>query len=68
MTVTDFRGKTLVSIREYYSKEGKELPTSKGNNHFIRFFIMNLHTKVHVFSFEISSSDWLTAIVRNEVC
>ena len=30
VTVTDFRGKTLVSIREYYSKEGKELPTSKG--------------------------------------
>ncbi|CAK9163084.1 unnamed protein product [Ilex paraguariensis] len=30
VTVTDFRGKTLVSIREYYRKEGKELPTSKG--------------------------------------
>ncbi|XP_055821716.1 RNA polymerase II transcriptional coactivator KELP [Solanum dulcamara] len=30
VTVTDFRGKTLVSIREYYNKEGKELPTAKG--------------------------------------
>ncbi|KAL0016030.1 hypothetical protein SO802_003099 [Lithocarpus litseifolius] len=30
VTIQDFRGKTLVSIREYYSKEGKELPTSKG--------------------------------------
>lgn len=30
VTLTEFRGKTLVSIREYYRKEGKELPTSKG--------------------------------------
>ncbi|KAG7956290.1 hypothetical protein I3843_11G117000 [Carya illinoinensis] len=30
VTVQDFRGKTLVSIREYYKKDGKELPTSKG--------------------------------------
>lgn len=30
VTVQDFRGKTLVSIREYYEKEGKQLPTSKG--------------------------------------
>ncbi|XP_020701558.1 RNA polymerase II transcriptional coactivator KELP [Dendrobium catenatum] len=29
VTVQDFRGKTLVSIREYYEKEGKQLPTSK---------------------------------------
>lgn len=32
MTITDFRGKTLVSMREYYKKDGKELPTSKGIN------------------------------------
>lgn len=30
VTIQDFRGKTLVSIREYYSKDGKELPSSKG--------------------------------------
>ncbi|KAF3448729.1 hypothetical protein FNV43_RR09442 [Rhamnella rubrinervis] len=30
VTVQEFRGKTLVSIREYYRKDGKELPTSKG--------------------------------------
>ncbi|KAM7525897.1 hypothetical protein LguiA_015799 [Lonicera macranthoides] len=30
VTITDFRGKTLVSMREYYKKDGKELPTSKG--------------------------------------
>lgn len=30
VTLTEFRGKTLVSIREYYRKEGKELPSSKG--------------------------------------
>ncbi|KAK9103904.1 hypothetical protein Sjap_021158 [Stephania japonica] len=30
VTIQDFRGKTLVSIREYYEKDGKQLPSSKG--------------------------------------
>ncbi|URE40834.1 RNA polymerase II transcriptional coactivator [Musa troglodytarum] len=30
VTLRDFRGKTLLSIREYYMKDGKELPSSKG--------------------------------------
>jgi len=30
VTIQDFKGKTLVSIREYYRKDGKDLPTSKG--------------------------------------
>ncbi|XP_057520592.1 RNA polymerase II transcriptional coactivator KELP isoform X2 [Amaranthus tricolor] len=30
VTIQDFRGRTLVSIREYYKKDGKYLPTSKG--------------------------------------
>ncbi|KVH95328.1 RNA polymerase II transcriptional coactivator KELP [Cynara cardunculus var. scolymus] len=30
VTITEFRGKGLVSIREYYNKDGKELPSSKG--------------------------------------
>ncbi|XP_010422011.1 PREDICTED: RNA polymerase II transcriptional coactivator KELP [Camelina sativa] len=30
VTIQEFKGKTLVSIREYYKKDGKELPTSKG--------------------------------------
>ncbi|KAJ9550095.1 hypothetical protein OSB04_022638 [Centaurea solstitialis] len=30
VTLTEFRGKGLVSIREYYKKDGKELPSSKG--------------------------------------
>nr|XP_043607080.1 RNA polymerase II transcriptional coactivator KELP [Erigeron canadensis] len=30
VTLTEFRGKSLVSIREYYRKDGKELPSSKG--------------------------------------
>ncbi|KAF7149670.1 hypothetical protein RHSIM_Rhsim02G0246000 [Rhododendron simsii] len=29
VTIQDFRGKTLVSIREFYSKDGKDLPSSK---------------------------------------
>ncbi|CAH1415422.1 unnamed protein product [Lactuca virosa] len=30
VTLTEFKGKHLVSIREYYKKDGKELPSSKG--------------------------------------
>ncbi|XP_022985429.1 RNA polymerase II transcriptional coactivator KELP-like isoform X3 [Cucurbita maxima] len=30
VTIQDFRGKTLVSIREFYRKDGKDLPTAKG--------------------------------------
>uniref|UniRef100_A0A0A9DIG9 KELP n=1 Tax=Arundo donax TaxID=35708 RepID=A0A0A9DIG9_ARUDO len=30
VTLQEFRGKKLVSIRESYSKDGKELPTAKG--------------------------------------
>ncbi|GJU93856.1 RNA polymerase II transcriptional coactivator KELP [Tanacetum coccineum] len=29
VTLTEFKGKSLVSIREYYMKDGKELPSSK---------------------------------------
>ena len=29
--VKEFKGTTLVSIREFYHKEGKQLPTSKGD-------------------------------------
>ncbi|KAL8200999.1 hypothetical protein R6Q57_012338 [Mikania cordata] len=30
VTLSEFRGKNLVSIREYYKRDGKELPSSKG--------------------------------------
>ncbi|ONK69185.1 uncharacterized protein A4U43_C05F20220 [Asparagus officinalis] len=30
VTIQDFRGRTLVSIREYYERDGKQLPSSKG--------------------------------------
>ncbi|XP_057966806.1 RNA polymerase II transcriptional coactivator KELP [Malania oleifera] len=30
VTIQDFRGKTLVSIREYFKKDGRECPSSKG--------------------------------------
>ncbi|KAI7990061.1 RNA polymerase II transcriptional coactivator KELP [Camellia lanceoleosa] len=30
VTIQDFRGKTLVSMREYFRKDGKDLPTAKG--------------------------------------
>ncbi|XP_075496369.1 LOW QUALITY PROTEIN: RNA polymerase II transcriptional coactivator KELP-like [Primulina tabacum] len=30
VTISEFRGRTLVSIREYYNKGGKDLPSAKG--------------------------------------
>ncbi|CAI5463611.1 unnamed protein product [Closterium sp. Yama58-4] len=30
LTVSEFKGRLLVSIREYYDKGGKEMPSSKG--------------------------------------
>ncbi|KAJ0977345.1 hypothetical protein J5N97_012819 [Dioscorea zingiberensis] len=30
VTLQEFRGKTLVSIREFFEKDGKQFPTSKG--------------------------------------
>ncbi|KAL2824685.1 transcriptional Coactivator p15-domain-containing protein [Aspergillus cavernicola] len=30
VTVSSFRGKTMISVREYYEKDGEELPGKKG--------------------------------------
>ncbi|KAG8382119.1 hypothetical protein BUALT_Bualt05G0043400 [Buddleja alternifolia] len=30
VTLSEFKGKTLISIREYYKRDGKELPSAKG--------------------------------------
>jgi hypothetical protein len=30
VVVSQFKGRTLISLREYYEKDGKMLPSSKG--------------------------------------
>ncbi|KAL6549837.1 hypothetical protein OROMI_020325 [Orobanche minor] len=32
VTLSEFKGKTSIAIREYYKKDGKELPSTKGIN------------------------------------
>ena len=38
VVIQDFRGKTLVSIREFYEKDGKQIPTAKGEHICILLF------------------------------
>lgn len=49
VTVSEFRGKTMVSVREYYEKDGQELPGKK-----VSFFL----TIFFVFYFEITCAAW----------
>lgn len=39
VTVSTFRGKTLVNVREYYEKDGQELPGKKVDSCSFSFWI-----------------------------
>lgn len=43
VTMQEFRGKPLVSIREYFKKGGKEFPTSKGKFLLVAIRLLLLH-------------------------
>jgi hypothetical protein len=32
VTLSEFKGRSLVSIREFYVKDGKEMPSAKGDS------------------------------------
>ena len=34
VSVSEFKGKAYVNIREYYDKDGKQMPGKKGKAHF----------------------------------
>lgn len=40
VTVSEFRGKTMVSVREYYEKDGQELPGKKVSFSFDNFLCL----------------------------
>lgn len=48
VTISSFRGKTLVNIREYYEKNGQELPGKKVSLNLEKPAICVLH---HVFTY-----------------
>lgn len=58
VTVTDFKGKTFVNVREYYEKDGKDLPGKK-----VRFY-----TQLMVYGWKGSTRGlWLTLFRGNRV-
>lgn len=41
--IQDFRGKSFVSIREFYQKDGKQLPSNKGDQmHTSKLLVITL--------------------------
>lgn len=50
VTVSEFRGKTMVSVREYYEKDGQELPGKK-----VSFFFLTI---LFVFCLDLTCAAW----------
>ncbi|KAL0312432.1 UNVERIFIED_CONTAM: RNA polymerase II transcriptional coactivator KELP [Sesamum radiatum] len=57
VTLSEFRGKTLVSIREYYKKDGKELPSSKDLTH-LRLLYDGLRYCLDITGISLTPEQW----------
>lgn len=57
VTVSEFRGKTMVSVREYYEKDGQELPGKKVWGFLFFFLVLFFHLLLFC-SLVIGLSSW----------
>ncbi|KAH7550105.1 hypothetical protein JRO89_XS13G0136200 [Xanthoceras sorbifolium] len=67
VTIQDFRGKTLISIREYYRKDGKELPSSKGVHASRLVFVCACFKRFVVVSSGISLTEEQWSVLKTNV-